>query len=63
MVLPEPEAELKSLREYASDWCGYILDQSDDVVESSCLGLRLDLRQIYEGVELPPPGGGRAAAV
>jgi Uma2 family endonuclease len=63
---------LESLREYAivdqdrmrvelyrresSGWRGYILDQSDDVVESSCLGLRLDLRQIYEGVELPPPG-------
>ena len=63
---------LESLREYAivdhdrmrvelyrresSGWRGYILDQSDDVVESSCLGLRLDLLRIYEGVELPPPG-------
>jgi Uma2 family endonuclease len=63
---------LESLREYAivdqdrmrvelyrresSGWRGYILDQSDDVVESSCLGLRLDLSRIYEGVELPPPG-------
>ncbi len=63
---------LESLREYAivdqdrmrvelyrrdsSGWRGYILDQSDDVVESSCLGLRVDLPRIYERVELPPPG-------
>jgi Uma2 family endonuclease len=63
---------LESLREYAivdqsrmrvelyrresSGWRGYILDQADDVVESSCLELRLDLRQIYEGVDLLPPG-------
>jgi Uma2 family endonuclease len=63
---------LESLREYAivdqdrmrvelyrresSGWRGYILDQSDDVLESSCLGLRLNLPRIYEGVELPPPG-------
>ena len=63
---------LESLREYAivdqdrmrvefyrresGGWRGYMLDQAEDVVESSCLGLRLDLRQIYEGVELPTPG-------
>jgi hypothetical protein len=63
---------LESLREYAivdqdrmrvelyrresTGWRGYILHQADDVVESSCLGLRLNLRQIYEGVELLPPG-------
>lgn len=63
---------LESLREYAivdqdrmrvelyrresTGWRGYILDQADDVVESSCLGLRLNLRQIYEGVELLAPG-------
>jgi hypothetical protein len=32
------------------------LNQPDDAVESSCLGLRVNLQQIYEGVELPPPG-------
>ena len=37
---------------------GYLLSQQDDVVESSCLDLRLSLQQIYEGVELPPPGVG-----
>jgi hypothetical protein len=35
---------------------GEVYAMSDDVVESSCLGLRLDLPRIYEGVELPPPG-------
>jgi Uma2 family endonuclease len=63
---------LESLREYAivdqnrlhvelyrresSGWRGYVLNQPDDFVESSCLGLRLSLQQIYEGVELPPLG-------
>ncbi len=34
-------------------WRGYLLSESDDVVESSCLRMRLPLGQIYEGVELP----------
>jgi Uma2 family endonuclease len=61
---------LESLREYAivdqnrmrvdwyrreeSGWRGYILTEPDDVLESSCLGLRLELRDIYEGVAFPP---------
>jgi Uma2 family endonuclease len=63
---------LESLREYVlvdqdrmhvelyrredSEWRGYLLNQPDDVMESSCLGLRVSLLEIYEGVELPPPG-------
>ena len=63
---------LESLREYvmvdqdrmfveiyrheSSGWRGYLLNQPSDVVESSCLGLHVSLQQIYEGVELPPPG-------
>ena len=62
---------LQSLREYvmvdqdrmlveiyrheSNGWRGYLLNQPDDVVESTCLGLRVSLQQIYEGVELPPP--------
>jgi len=62
-------ATLESLREYVivdqdrmrvelyrrenDGWRGYVLNQSDDVVESTCLGLQLTLSQIYEGVELP----------
>jgi Uma2 family endonuclease len=63
---------LESLREYAiidqdrmhvelyrredGYWRGYLLNQPEDVVHSSCLGLRVSLLEIYEGVELPPPG-------
>ena len=63
---------LESLREYvmvdqdrmlvemyrheSGGWRGYLLNQPGDAVESSCLGLQLSLQQIYEGVELPPPG-------
>ena len=63
---------LESLREYvmvdqdrmlveiyrreSNGWRGYLLNQADDVVESTCLGLQVSLQQIYEGVELPPPG-------
>ncbi|HEY0799600.1 MAG TPA: hypothetical protein VGD54_02075 [Steroidobacteraceae bacterium] len=32
------------------------MNQPDDVVESTCLGLHVSLQQIYEGVELQPPG-------
>jgi hypothetical protein len=47
-----------SYRTQSGGWRGYLLSQQDDVVESSCLDLRLSLQQIYEGVELPPPGVG-----
>lgn len=65
-------ATIESLREYvivdqdlmrvelyrreATGWRGYTLSQPDDVVESTCLDLRLTLEQIYAGVEIPPPG-------
>lgn len=39
-----------------SGWRGHLLNQSDDVPEASCLGLRLTLEQIYAGVEFPPTG-------
>lgn len=37
-------------------WQGYLLQQPDDTVRSTCLGLSLTLAQIYEDVELPTPG-------
>jgi len=43
-------------RRESAGWRGYVLTDPDDIVECSCLGLRIDLRQIYEGVELPAPG-------
>ncbi|MBV8806908.1 MAG: Uma2 family endonuclease [Sinobacteraceae bacterium] len=70
---------LESLREYAivnqdqmrvelyrredAGWRGYLLDQPDDVMESSRLRMSLTLQEVYEGVDLrsgisepePPP--------
>jgi Uma2 family endonuclease len=40
-------------RQGKAAWRGYLLSMPDDVVESSCLNLRLSLMEIYEGVELP----------
>lgn len=63
-------ATLASLREYvivdqdrmrvdvyagdARPWLSRVLNEPDDVVELSCLGLSLQLKEIYAGVELPP---------
>jgi Uma2 family endonuclease len=60
---------LESLREYAivdqdrmrvelyrrehNGWQGYVLNQSNDIIESTCLNLHLTLTQIYQGVEFP----------
>ncbi len=40
-------------RQGSAAWRGYLLSELDDVVESSCLSMRLSLTEIYEGVELP----------
>ena len=37
-------------------WVARILNEPDDTLELSCLALRLKLRDIYEGVELPTVG-------
>ncbi len=63
-------ATLKSLHEYiivdqdrmrvdvfpgkGGPWVVRMLNEPEDVVELSCLSLRLPLREIYEGVEFPP---------
>lgn len=63
---------LSSLREYvivdqnrmridvysrrAGVWLVQTFTEPDGIVESSCLGLSVTVRQIYEGVELPAPG-------
>lgn len=60
---------LESLREYViveqgrmrvelyqhaeSGFRGYLLSEPDHELESTCLGMRLPLRQVYEGVEFP----------
>lgn len=58
VIVDQDRMRVELYRREASGWRGYVLDQPDDAVESSCLGLQLTLAQIYEGVELPPPGVG-----
>lgn len=43
-------------------WRDYLLDRPDDVLESSCLGLRLTLAQIYDGVDFAAFGVKEQAA-
>lgn len=63
---------LSSLREYvivdqnrmrvdvysrrAGVWLVQTFTELDEIVECSCIGLSMTVREIYEGVELPPPG-------
>lgn len=55
-IVDQDQPRIEVYRREAGGWRGYLLTQSDDVVESSCLGLRLTLDQIYAGVEFPPAG-------
>ena len=41
---------------HAGVWLVRLLSQPDDAVVVSCLNLTMTLEQIYDGVELPPPG-------
>lgn len=56
VIVDQDRMRVELYRREVGGWRGYLLDQPDDAVESSCLDLRLMLSQIYEGVELPPPG-------
>jgi Uma2 family endonuclease len=62
VMVDQDRMHVELYRRESSGWRGYLLNQLDDVVESSCLGLRLSLQQIYEGVELPPPGTAESEA-
>jgi Uma2 family endonuclease len=56
VIVDQDRMRVELYRREEGGWRGYLLDQPNDTVESSCLGLRLTLNEIYEGVELPPPG-------
>jgi Uma2 family endonuclease len=56
VIVDQNRMRIDLCRRERAGWCGYMLTEPWDVVECSCLGLRLDLMQIYEGVELPVPG-------
>lgn len=56
VIVDQDRMRVELYRREEGGWRGYLLDQPNDAVESSCLGLRLTLSEIYEGVELPPAG-------
>lgn len=56
VIVDQDRMRVDLYRREAGAWRAYLLDRPDDVVESSCLGLRITLSQIYDGVELPPEG-------
>src|SRR5690606_4032964 len=61
-IVDQDRMHVELHRRNAGGWQGYLLNQSEVAVESTGLGLRMALRQVYEGVEFPPQGAGSAAA-
>jgi Uma2 family endonuclease len=55
-IIDQDQMRVELYRREATAWRGYLLNQPSDVLESSCLGLRITLEQIYAGVEFPPAG-------
>lgn len=53
VIVDQDRMRVDLYRREANGWRGYVLTQQEEVVESSCLNLKLTLAQIYEGVELP----------
>jgi Uma2 family endonuclease len=55
-MIDQDRMRIELYRREGRDWSGYLLDQPHDVMESSCLGLRLTLAQIYADIDFPTPG-------
>ena len=53
IIVEQDRMRVELYRRESRGWQGYILSQSDDFVELSCLVLRLTLSEIYEGIEFP----------
>lgn len=51
VIIDSEHMEVEVHRREGDLWTSTLLEEPDDVVESSCLKLRLSLRQIYEGVD------------
>lgn len=56
LVVDQDRMRVELHRKEQDQWQGLLLRQPNDVVRSSCLGLQLTLADLYEGIELPPPG-------
>ena len=55
-MIDQDRMRIELYRREGTDWSGYLLDQPHDVMESSCLGLRLTLAQIYADIDFPSLG-------
>ena len=55
-MIDQDRMRIELYRRESRDWSGYLLDQPHDVMESSCLGLRLTLAQVYADIDFPSPG-------
>jgi Uma2 family endonuclease len=53
VIVDQDRMRVDLYRREAEGWRGYVLTQPEEVVESSCLKLKLTLAQIYEGVVFP----------
>lgn len=53
IIVDQDRMRVELYRRENDGWAGYILNRPDDLVDLSCLSLRLALGQIYERVELP----------
>lgn len=62
VIVDQDQMRVEAYRREGAGWQGYVLNQPDDVVESTCLSMRLALSDIYAGVEFPPAGVSEAEA-
>lgn len=56
VIVSQDRMRVELYQREEAGWQGYLLQQPDDIVWSSCLGLRVTLADIYVDVELAPPG-------
>lgn len=53
VIVDQNRMRVESYRRAASGWRGYLLDRPEDLIESSCLEMRLPLERVYLEVEFP----------
>lgn len=53
-IIDQDRLRIEVYRRDGAGWRGVLLNRPDDVLVSSCLGMRLTLEQVYEGIEFPP---------
>jgi Uma2 family endonuclease len=56
VIVDQSQMRVELYRREGEIWRAYLLNEAEDVVESTCIGLRLTLAEIYDGVEFPSLG-------